>query len=130
MTLILDTDVLIELYKGNKNIITDITDLMQRHPDNPFITFANFSEFYIGFLKKNREKREHALQFLGMFSILHTTRGSAQLFAEIQHMLEKRGEAIPVLDSLIAAIAMEKNMTLVTRDNHFKKIEHLNVISL
>ena len=130
MTLILDTDVLIELYKGSRAVRDTIAGLLPLHPKNPAITFANFSEFYYGILGREEKEREKALLFLDKFTLLNTTRASAKKFSELKYLLERAGKTIPILDILIASLAMETKLTLLTMDKHFGKIEGLDVILL
>ena len=130
MTLVLDTNILIELYRGNKKVIEIIKGLISMHPENPAITFANFSEFYLGMLGKREIERERALLFLGKFTLLNTARESSKIFSELKYALGKEGKAVPDMDILIASLVLERGMTLLTMDKHFERIEKLNSICL
>jgi len=41
--------------------------------------------------------------------------------------LKIKGKPIPENDIWIAAIALEHELTLVTRDSHFEEVEHLKL---
>jgi len=47
--------------------------------------------------------------------------------SEIYANLKRRGELLPDADILIAAVALNYNLTLVTDDNHFNRIEGLKI---
>jgi predicted nucleic acid-binding protein len=52
----------------------------------------------------------------------HSTDGTAHHYAAIYAQLRRKGTPIPTNDIWIAAIAMEHNLILYTRDAHFEKI--------
>ncbi len=126
--LVLDTNMLIELDKGNKRLITRLKQLKALHSENIAITFANFSEYYYGILNKSEKKKQLALDRLLKFNILNTNTDTAKRFAELKHKLEKEGKAMSVFDVLIAAIVIDNKATLLTSDKHFKDIEELKLI--
>jgi len=53
---------------------------------------------------------------------VHTTDGTAHHYAAIYSQLRRKGTAIPTNDIWIAAIALEHNLILYTRDAHFDQI--------
>lgn len=127
MTLVLDTNVLVEVYRGNNPMIDSLKRLRSAYPGNLAITFATFSEFYYGCLNRPRRQREESLEWLHTFDILHTTDNSAKIFAEIKRALTGSGKMIPVFDILIASIAMDSKAVLATTDAHFKNISGLSL---
>lgn len=52
----------------------------------------------------------------------HSTDGTAHHYAAIYAQLRRKGTPIPTNDIWIAAIALEHNLILYTRDAHFDKI--------
>lgn len=130
MSLIFDTSVLIEIDSINEKLLLNLIELKEKYPANPAIAFPTFSEYYYGFLGKSKDRAAEALKRLGEFELLNTTENSARLFAEIAHGLSRKGETIPVMDVLIASIAMDYGMTLLTFDAHFRRIEGLKAIVL
>ena len=125
----LDTNVLIELEKGNKKTLSMLEGLKQAYP-SPSLPFPVFSEYYYGYLEKGRKNVQIALERLEVFEILHSTKKSAMLFSEVKYNLEKSGQIIPDIDILIAAICIDNNATLVTSDKQFERIKELNKIML
>ena len=52
---------------------------------------------------------------------------TAREYGEIKSALQAEGRLIPENDIWIAAIAQQHDLTLVTRDEHFKEVKHLKV---
>jgi tRNA(fMet)-specific endonuclease VapC len=42
--------------------------------------------------------------------------------------LRLKGRPLPENDIWIAALALQHNLTLVTRDAHFQEVEHLKIV--
>lgn len=126
--LVLDTNILIEIEAHNLKLLLFLQKLLQKYPTKPYITAPTYSEFLYGFLLHSFKKKEKGIEFLEAYEILHTSKNSARLLAEIKYVLEKQGEMIPVFDILIASIVMDRNATLLTMDTHFKKIKGLHSI--
>ncbi len=51
---------------------------------------------------------------------------TAEFYSTIKAALTKKGNPIPENDIWIAATARQHNLTLVTGDGHFDKVQHLN----
>lgn len=125
----LDTNVLIELEKGNKNMLSIINKLRQKY-SSPSLPFPVFSEYYYGYLKKGRKGIQAALKRLEVFELLHSTKKSSTTFAEIKYRLEKAGRMLSDMDVLIAALCIDNGATLVTFDKQFEKVDELDKIVL
>ena len=127
MSFVIDTNILVELERDNKIIISKLEglDLIK---GNIHITSPSYSEFYLGLLNKSKEKLEKEKDRLDKYKLLNTTKNSSKLLAEIKHKVTKTGTMIPIFDLLIASIVMDSRMPLVTLDGHFKKIQNLNII--
>lgn len=64
--------------------------------------------------------------FVGAFPSLPFDDGCARMFAIAGQALEARGKAIDGLDLMIASIALQHNLTLVTHNvRHFERVEGL-----
>ena len=129
MSFIIDTSILIEIEKDNK-LISSRLEQLESIKGNICITSPTYSEFYLGLLKLPKEKLEKGKERLDKYKLLNTTKNSSRLLAEMKHDVSKAGTMIPIFDLLIASIAMDNQMPLVTLDEHFKKISILNSILL
>lgn len=130
MTLVLDTCILIEVERRNPEIIKKLLKLSEDESDRPAITFATFSEFYYGFLRKFKHKQKAALMEIDKFRLLNSTWGSSKRFAELKFECERKGINIPLFYLMIASVVLEYGMTLVTSDKLFKKVPELKVVLL
>ena len=54
---------------------------------------------------------------------------TAQHYGEVKNKLRLKGRPLPENDIWIAALALQHNLTLVTRDAHFQEIENLQVVA-
>lgn len=128
--LVFDTNILIDIEKGNKEIKEQLLKQSLAYGGNPSITALTYAEFLFGYLSKRKEAIEQALEILSLYDVLHTTKESAQLIAELQYSLEKKGTPLPLADIITAAIVLAHGATLVTRDKDFKKIEKIKLLLL
>jgi predicted nucleic acid-binding protein len=55
--------------------------------------------------------------------------GTSREYGRIKNLLHKTGHPIPENDIWIAALAMEHGLTLVSRDEHFKKVDELKRVA-
>ena len=65
-----------------------------------------------------------ALDMRGL-RIIYPTYDDYKLAVKLSMNLLKRGEPVPAIDILIAAIAVNNKMTLKTRDRHFESIRRV-----
>jgi predicted nucleic acid-binding protein len=66
--------------------------------------------------------------FLGEFAVLPVTDSIVERFARMRAALRQQGQLIPDMDLLIAATAMQEDLTLVTRNvRHFSRISDLRL---
>ncbi len=56
------------------------------------------------------------------------TYGILERYADIRRILRPSGNLIDDMDTLIAATALERNLTLVTSDQHFQRVPGLTVM--
>ncbi len=130
MNLILDTSILIEIERGNKELLTQLKKLKEDYPNSPRITFVSEFEFLLGINEKSIKNKEKAIRFLKTLSSLQTTKSTATLLANLKLTYQKKGMLLPLADLLIAALVIENNSTLLTKDKDFEPIEELKKILL
>lgn len=126
--LVLDTNILIEIENNNYKIIDLLKQSIGEFSSNPVITAPSYTEFLYGVLDKPELKKQRSEQFLDDFDLLHTSKNSSRLLANIKYKLEKAGKMIPIFDLFVASIVMDNSATLVTMDEHFKNIEGMRLI--
>jgi len=121
---LLDTNIVIEIFDGNKDIADRVNKLSEF-----FISSIVLGELYTG-VNRVTNKSRHLKKlngFLELCTIINIDSITAEYYGEIMARLYKKGKPIPTNDVWVAAIARQHNLTLVSRDNHFKEIEKLNL---
>lgn len=125
--LCLDTDILIDLLRGESKTVEEIKQLEDKF--ELVTTAINLFELYYGAYKTGRERNIEAVKEVARrVEVLNLTEKSAEISGKILAELEKRGEAIDFRDVMIAGIVIENNITLYTRNvKHFKRIAGINL---
>ncbi len=119
---LLDTNIVIEIFDGNKEIADRLNNL-----SDFYISAVVAGELFIGINRvTNKSKHLKKLNdFLELCSVLNTDIITAQYYGEIVAALYKKGKPLPIYDLWIAAAALQHNLILVTRDKHFNEIKGL-----
>ncbi len=96
------------------------------------ISFVTVAELAVGFRRASQREtateRLHAVLSSRRGRILYPSSDTPLLYAEICYDLEKREIRIPSNDIWIAAIAVEHNLPLIGRDEHFTRVTGLKFI--
>lgn len=121
---ILDTNIVIPLFEGEQAIVEKIEKL-----NEVFIPAIVLGELFYG--AYNSAKKETNLERINRFKqqvfILDCDEFTADVYGQIKKGLKDKGQPIPENDIWIAALAKQYQLTLVTRDRHFNRVENLNV---
>lgn len=124
----LDTDLLIAILRGKKDAYIIATQIEQE--TKPATTSINAFEIYYG-ANKSQLKQENIKEtdnLLNKLEIIPIDQSCARRAAEISANLSKKGQPIDYRDTMIAAIAIENDLTLVTRNKmHFSRIKNLKL---
>jgi len=126
MSLLLDTSILIRQQRGDAVIKKELELLSKRFPATPSITFINVFEYLIGISLWAKRKTE-AARFLENFNIINTTEMTPEIMTSLKLNYDKKGSQFSLADLIIASLAIENNMVLVTSDEDFTNIEKLKV---
>ncbi|GAA5127888.1 PIN domain-containing protein [Luteolibacter yonseiensis] len=100
-------------------------------PGEPlFMPLVALGELLKGALKSaNPPKHQAKIQsLLKVVAVLNPDSATAEHYAQASVALEAKGQPIPENDLWIAAVALELDMPLATRDAHFDRIDGLKVI--
>ena len=125
---LIDTDILSYYFKGDKTVVENFEIYLQ-HYDSISISLITYYEIIGGLLAKNALKQLHIFDdFLIDNLIIPLTESSVKISAELYSALRQSGKIIDDIDLLIAGVAIENDMILVTNnENHFKRIPGLNI---
>lgn len=128
MTLIVDTDVLVDLLSGNRRLAKPLFDSIS---DGLYVSIITVGELYEGAFRTAAPNGHLAAlrDFLAGYEVLNLTDEVMVTFARERARLRRSGELIPDMDLLIAATALAHDLELVTRnDRHFRRVEGLRLL--
>jgi predicted nucleic acid-binding protein len=136
MNYLLDTCVLSEFLKKLPN--QDVLEWFEEQDDSTlYISVLAIGEIQKGIAKLTHSRRKSELkQWLnGVVErfdrrILPFTISSANIWGEMKADLETNGRILPVIDSLMAAIALEHGITIVTRNEEDFAATGVKVLNL
>ncbi len=121
----IDTDILIEYFRGNEVVKGRIENLNE--DDVLGVTWLSVYEFFKGIFVSSKFDEENFLQdLINSVVVMEQTYGSARIGGEIYASLKRNGNLINDADILIASIMKDYNAVLVTNnEEHFKRVEGL-----
>jgi tRNA(fMet)-specific endonuclease VapC len=125
MSYLLDSDVTADYLKGLPQPVQHISTLVQSGIALSIITYG---EIYDGIAGSDNPKAAERVfrQFLRVAVVLPLNRSVMRRFATERRILRLQGQKLDDMDMLIAATAMEHNLTLITRNvRHFGRIQGL-----
>ena len=126
---VLDTTLLIDFLKGNKDAIRKMQDL---EGDEIATTMHNVFEVTVGIYKKNKGTESELISFermLAGMAFLDFDWNSSLMAAQISVQMIRSGKEINLVDCFIAGSMASKGYdTIVTRDvGHFNRIKGIKV---
>jgi tRNA(fMet)-specific endonuclease VapC len=125
---LIDTDILSYYFKGDPIVVENFQKYLLKY-EIIEISLITYYEILSGLSYKNALKQlEIFNDFVSENIVIAATEESCKISSEIYSRLRIKGELIDDIDLLIAGIAIENEMTLVTNNtNHFGRISGLNV---
>jgi len=119
---LLDTNILIALFANDEAVKSHLVEA-----EEVFIPNIAVGELFYGAWKSARtqENLQRIEDLITETPVLGCGVETARLYGRIKNSLRLKGHLIPENDIWIAAIALEHNLTLVTRDAHFVEIADL-----
>jgi len=125
---LIDTDILSYYFKGDKKVV-DNFELYLQHYDLIEISVITYYEILGGLLAKNALKQLSVFEDFVVDNIVTPmTDNSAKISAELYSTLRQTGKMVDDIDLLIAGIAIDNDLTLITNnENHFNRIPGLNI---
>jgi len=123
----LDTDIIIDIFRGDEKLKEKFEKLVSLNIDF-FITPITLCELYKGAYKS--EKTEEGLKliedFIKSIDLLKFEDSSCKIFGKILNDSFKKGKPASEADLMIAAIVIENNKILITKNiKHFENIDGL-----
>ena len=120
--ILLDTNVLIEILKGNQKTIQQVESLHI----TLYISSITVMELYYG--ARNKAEIKKLEKFIMLFNVLHIDKETSIRSTELIKVYAK-SHTLDIPDSLIAATALENELTLFTYNTKdFKYIRHIKLL--
>ena len=122
----LDTDLLIAILRGKEEARQKVVALDEEGKAST--TSINAFEVFYGANRsqKIKENVKEASKLLDRLVVFPLDVSCSRKAAEISAKLVSKGETIDYRDTMIAAIAIENDLTLITRNGaHFRRIKDL-----
>lgn len=126
MRILLDTNSLTDVLRQDPPITTAVEEAHEI-----YVSFVTLAEIRAGFLGGGPRRRAHneglLLRFLQMPSVLslYADSETTEVYARLFLQLRQAGTPIPTNDLWIASLAIQHQLTLLTRDAHFQKVPQL-----
>ncbi|WP_375579974.1 type II toxin-antitoxin system VapC family toxin [Marivirga tractuosa] len=125
---LIDTDILSYYFKGDKVVIENFEIYLRKY-DLIELSIITYYEITGGLLAKNALKQLSVFEdFVVDNLVIPMTDNSAKISAELYSSLRQSGNTVDDIDLLIAGIAIDNDLTLVTNNvKHFNRIPGLRV---
>ena len=127
MKILFDTNSLTDAFRGDDRLLTRI-----EQASVVWLPFVATAEIRAGFLGGNRPTQNEAVlrDFLSLpgVGILYPDHQTTWAFARLLTYLRQRGTPIPTNDLWIASLAVQHELTLVTRDRHFEHLPQIHCV--
>lgn len=127
MRIALDTNRYRDLCDGDSSVVS-----LLEQAESVFIPFVVIGELRAGFALGSRgQENERVLRrFLNKPGVntLYATDATTRCYASVFRQLRARGTPIPTNDLWIAALVIEHDLALFSRDEHFRDLPQLTLL--
>jgi len=119
---LLDTNIVIAIFANDASVMESLETASE-----VFVPIIVLGELYYGAQKSSKVAHNIAriYEFEESCSVLICDTETARQYGEIKNHLRIKGRPIPENDIWIAAIAKQNELTVISRDDHFKEIDDL-----
>lgn len=127
---LIDTDILSYFLNGDDKVTAKVQEYLV-HYDKLLFCQITYFEILAGLEYKQASRQISKFElFASKCSILTLTENSLILSAKVYGELRRKGIQIGTPDLLIAGIAIDRNLNLVTNnDRHYRPIDRLTLIN-
>ena len=123
MQYLVDTNIASAYFRREKMIVQRMTEI------DYFVSFVVIGELYRWAFISNRKAERLAgiRNFARLSTVLTINESTSERFGIIAADLEQRGIPIPINDIWIAAQAIQYDLVLATREQHFQHVSDLKL---
>jgi len=121
---LLDTSAVIALFAGEPSAVAAV-----EAKGEVLLPAIALGELYYGAYRSVRQESNLARldEFGQRVAVLHCDAATARCYGEAKALLAAKGRPIPENDLWIAALALQHNAIVITRDAHFEQVKSLRV---
>jgi tRNA(fMet)-specific endonuclease VapC len=122
---LLDTGVIIDLFAEDSAVRQGLIEA-----EEVFVPSIAMGELLYGarISARPQESRTKVEAFASAIVVLDCNLQTSSFYAEVKSTLRAKGRPIPENDIWIAAIALQHQLPLATRDQHFNEVDGLQVV--
>ena len=125
---LLDTSIWIDYFKGSLDNLLKQQILIYIENDEIYYNGIILAELLIG--TKNKKEREMIRDNFDGFNFLDLSLDDFKELSVIGRKFLKKGITIPLTDLLIFYHTFNNNLTIITKDKHFKLMDEMESINL
>ena len=123
--IIVDSDVLIEIFDKNSKKGQIALEKLEKSGEDIAITSLNLHEILYGHYKIGKK-----IKNISQINTIEFNKKDAELSAKLEINEEKKGKMIPRIDTMIAAIAINRKAKIYTfNKKHFKNFKQINLFN-
>jgi tRNA(fMet)-specific endonuclease VapC len=122
---LLDTNIVIALFAGEATVKDNLAQASE-----VFIPSVVIGELCYGARRSGRIEVNLARvdELVASSTILVCDADTARHYGEVKNKLRLKGRPLPENDVWIAALALQHDLILITRDAHFQEVENLQTV--
>jgi tRNA(fMet)-specific endonuclease VapC len=109
----------------------EVTRILEE-AESVYLPLVVIAELRAGFAwgRRGRENEELLRRFLAQpgVEVLYPKDETTRVYANLYRQLRSQGTPIPVNDLWIAALVVEHNLVLCTRDRHFDRLPQIEIV--
>jgi len=123
--IIVDSDVLIEIFDKESKKGENALEKLEKSGEDIAITSLNLHEILYGHYKIGKK-----IKNISQINTIEFNKKDAELSAKLEINEEKKGKMIPRIDTMIAAIAINRKAKIYTfNKKHFKNFKQINLFN-
>lgn len=121
---LLDTNVVINFIKGMPTAVNNVTQF----ETECCVSAVTVGELMFGAKKSQLSEfnKNQYMKFCNFVGVIDIDSEIAQTYGDVKNNLLAKGKPIPENDMWIAAVAIARNLTLISYDKHFEEVDGLN----
>jgi len=121
---LIDTNIIIDFFGNDDGLNVKLST------EQIVIPSVVIGELYFGAYASSKEgiHLQQIKEFIANYELVHIDENTARYYGQIKAQLKRSGTPIPENDVWIAALSMQHDLIVATRDRHFDKTKDIQVV--